>query len=283
MWVITRVIIPAILLFIAFPAHASVVFPSVLDVDAVQGEPQTIEINVKNTQATENTYSIEIIGVELGQEEGDYSFYNLDEEKKSWFSINASEFSLISNEERAVEINLSPNQTAKSEVLVVGVQIIEEPIVEDRISVRTGIMTLLFITVGNDIQYDVDWTDFQTSESLFTGEISSYLTLKNANIGVLQPDGVIQTEDIFGRLIDEAILNPELKRIPEGQVRTLVVDQQLPWAIGPYNVNLYVTPWPGAEVFVTTQTIWLCSWRSLLVVIITIIILLLAKRYARRS
>jgi len=283
MWVITRVFFSFLILFFALPAHASVVFPSAVDVQVMPGESKQIEIGVKNTEVTDRSYTVEIVGVDLGQEEGDYSFYNLDENKRSWFSIVDSQFSLVSQEERTVDIEFLPSQDAFSETFVVGVQIIEEPVDQDQISVRTGIMSLIFITLGDDVPYDVQWTDFQISSDIFTGEVNSYLTIKNIDKGTLQPDGVIQVKNIFGRISDESILNPELKRIPEDQVRTLPVNQFLPWAVGPYKLSLYVQPWQNAEVFTVSKTVWFCSWRVISVISAILLLFILIWSYARRA
>ncbi|MFH1611133.1 MAG: hypothetical protein ABIA83_00835 [Patescibacteria group bacterium] len=282
MWVTTKIFLVLFVVFFASSAQAAVIFPSVIDVSAMPGESQQIKIDVKNTDLDNRSYLVEMVGVDLGQEEGDYTFYNLDETKKAFFSINTPEFLLVSQEEREIEIDFSPSQEATSETFIAGVQIIEEPEVGGQIYVRTGIMSLLFVTLGGDIQYDVRWTDFQTSINAFTGEINSYLTIENTGSGILQPDGVVRVTDILGRVRDESILNTELRRIPAGQIRTFSIYQELPWAIGPYKLDLYVKPWPGADVYTTTETIWLCSWRVVALFVGLMLMIAIVLGYVRR-
>lgn len=283
MWVITRLTLMIILLLFASIANASVVYPSVIDIKATQGQSENIDINVQNNESEEKQYAIELVNVTLGNEEDEYAFSDLGDEKKSWFELNNQNFSLLSQEQRNVEIIFTPDENASSETFIVGVNIIEEPIEGGQISVRTGIMTLLFITVGDDVPYNVKWVDYQIKVDKFTNEINSYLTVENLDAGILQPDGVVQIKNIFGKVTEEAILNPELKRIPTGQIRTFIVNQSLPWALGPYEISLYVMPWDNAEVYSTSQTVWLYSWKSLLVIGFVSLMIIVIWRYARRS
>jgi hypothetical protein len=272
----------AVLFLLTNNAEAATVFPSVIDVSVDSGFKQTSEVVIKNTDVVAHEYDIDIIGVELGSGEGEYIFYDLENEVNDWFSISNSQFELIPQEERVVNVEINPSANTKPQILIVGLRIIEKSTSEEQIMVNSGVVSLLFITIsGDELQGDYDLIDFSSDCHWMNGNITTYITLKNTGDKIIQPVGEVVYRNIFG-LKSKVDINPEANRVAEEQIRTFSVSNQIAWGFGPYFVSTDISPWEGEEIMADSHIVWIFSIRSLVLILVLVGIIMLTWRYVKR-
>lgn len=283
MWVITRsIFLACAFVLFAVPAQASVLYPSVQDLQIGQGESKEIYIALQNDGNEKKSYSIDLIGVELGAEEGEYEFFELDETVRSWFALDVSSFELVSGEIREFVVAVAIPEQEVSQSQVVGVRVVESAAQGSSINVQSGFVSLAFLTVGDGIEESVDWLSYESSKSLSFGEVDTYLIVRNSGERFVQPNGLISLVSWTGKVVDQYIVNPQTKRIAEDQERTFQVFIQDDWALGPYELKLDVQPWESGEIYSDSAVVWFFSWKMSGLIIIGLILLFVFWRYAKK-
>ncbi|MBT3230776.1 hypothetical protein HN358_03275 [Candidatus Uhrbacteria bacterium] len=284
MWVITRVFFTALVfLGVANITRATLLYPNVLDVAVKQGDVGQFDIVVQNESAESKTYLIDFIGVELGDEQTDYSFYELSVDEASWFSSELESFDLVSGEVREFVISIAPSETAKSQSMVVGARIVESASDSSGIAVQSGFITLLFVSIGDGILEDSQWLGFDAESTISFSEVDTYYTVRNSGDRFVQPSGSVSLVSWMGGVVNIFDANPEFKRIAEGQERTFAVSVSDPWALGPYQVKVDVQPWADGEVYSDSLVVWFFSLRAMGLIAFVLITLAFIWRYAKRS
>jgi len=283
MWVITRVAFSTLFfLGIAIPAQASLLYPTVQDVVVDQGEESRFEMVVQNQNSDTRMYTIDFIGVELGALEGEYSFFDLNQEQSSWFSSELQSFSLISGELREFGITVNPNESTASQSFVAGVRVVESPQSDSDLAVETGFLTLVFVTIGDGISEDVDWLSFESDRTVSLGNVVAHFTVRNSGDRFVQHAGIISLVSWTGQTTEIYDINPESKRVAKGQDRTFSIDVESSWAFGPYELKLETTPWIGGEIHSDSVTVWFFSPKTTALIILGLIGLIIIWRYAKR-
>ena len=284
MLVITRVItFIFVLLCTSNIAHAALLFPTVQDIAVEQGEKEEFEIVVQNQEEVSKLYSVDFIGVGLGEQEGEYEFFELSESQKGWFSSELSSFELVSGEVREFAVEVSPDTNTEAQSFVAGVRVVESAVGDSGISVQSGFITLLFITIGDGILEDVEWLSFESEDTLSFGDLNAYFTVRNSGDRFAQPQGFVSLLSWTGNVVSKFDINPEFKRVVKGQDRTFAISIDTDWAFGPYEIRIDAQPWVDGDVYSDSFIIWFFSPRIIGLVVIGLIILVLIWRYAKRS
>ncbi len=264
------------------PVHASLLYPSVQDVSIDPGESAEILITLQNSNEDSRAYAIDFIGVDLGLEEGEYSFFDLDPGVEEWFSSELQEFELMPGEVREFGIVISPDIATKSQTMVVGIRIVESVTGQLEPSVQSGFISLAFLTIGDDISESVEWLGYQADRSFSFGNAQTFYTVRNSGDRFVQPNGIVSLISWTGGVVDVFDINPESKRIANNQERTFVVDIYNNWALGPYELRFDAEPWDGGEVHSDSVVVWFVSVKTLGLILGCLIILFIIWRYAKR-
>lgn len=264
--------------------HASGISPSAGDVQARQGDAARHVITVVNNEEDKISYSVRPIGVELGKVTTDVSFYELPDSLASMVTVGNSRFDLDPGEEKEVEIVLAPQDDAESQAFVLGVQVVEEASGSSDVQVGGGFVSLVFVTIGEDVEEGYEFLDFSASREFATElPISFALTLRNSGERIVQPQGSVDIVSIFGKTVDSFDINPADKRVSAGQTRTFVtVWDGRPGVLGAgiYRVRLRVAPWVHGEEFMQELTVVYAPKRTVLLLSAFFILFILISRYS---
>lgn len=282
MWAITSTFIVFLAcLWLPLQAQAALLYPDVLDVAVDAGESAQVQIILQNDQNSQRSYDVDFIGVELGDQVGEYGFFELGPEVIDWFDIEQDSFTLVSDEFRVLNIQIAPPVSTNDQSMVVGVRLIEHAEFSEGIDVQSGIISMIFLTLGDDIYESVEWIDYDADRTISFAHAQVFSTLRNNGDRFAQPLGKVFLESWTGRIVAQYELNPEMKRVAGGQERTFAIDIDNPFGIGPYKVTLSAQPWENGPVHSDSMVIWFFSPITTLLIILGLIALLIIWRYAK--
>lgn len=280
-----------IALTFATPVLATGISPTVADVGVEPGGMISSTVFVINDGEEAKIYTLDVIGVDLGQSTDDMNFYILDDETASWFELSQISFRLEPDQVEEVLLTIKPSQSASSKVLVVGVKVLEKASEDDAVRVVSGLVSLVFVTVGQDLIEGAEMLDFSSS-SVFTSRlpVTFYTTFDNTGERVIQPIGSVTIENLFGKTVETLEINQNRNRVPNGQVRTFTTTwddgkKLLSFRLGIFKAKLSVRPWGNGEEIIAEKMIVIVPWRVLVVglLLLALVIMALSMRRTSRS
>lgn len=267
-----------LLFFIPLFAHAVTLTPSTADISLEQGQTGIVNFAVLNTDLETKTYKLELLGVKIGEKEGAYTFHEVPEGLV--VDLDTNSFDISSQHGKEVRFSLSASEDLPSQTIILGLHVQEVPKPEEGVTVSTGIMGLVFITIGNDIEEKSSIRDFSTSKMIYSSlPTQFFLTIRNDGERILQPEGNIVVKNIFGKDVALFDFNPLSKRIPENQERTFVVEwgqenlqkgffqkviqETSSFHLGVYKAHLDAKTWSDGEPLIATKIFVLFPWRTI--------------------
>ena len=278
MSVITKFIFASFfLLLVPFFVSAATITPTSADLHLDQGETGIVSFGVLNISDESIKYTVDLIGIELGDGKDDLSFIDLTDEVS--FELSEIEFTVEPEQGRELKLAVKPNQSMESKVIVVGVRVLEIPVEDENIVVATGTIGLLFLTVGNDVREDVELLDFSSSRTFVSSlPLEFYTTLRNNGERIVQPTGFLVLNNLFGKEVAKIEINTLEKRVPAEQERTFVTrwgdgsavsgffskmsQETVDFKLGSYRAHLELVPWDGGEPISASKTIIIFPWRT---------------------
>lgn len=282
-------------------AHAMGVGPTVVDVWLEPGTEKQFMLTVKNTSQETQRYAVAFTGIQLGASVEDLAFTPMPSELVAWFDVESTSFQLIPNESREVAVRIVVPANAASDLHTIGIQIAGEPAADGSVHVQSVFTTLVFLTVGSQVEQGAQLVEFAATTDVDSATPSAFLTsVRNVGEGVLQPTGMISVKNIFGMTVDELLVNPDGDRLVPGQVRTFASawgergnqetfvarlrEEWRPLRIGVYSATLSLQPWADSEVMTMKERVVIIPWRTVVIGVVGaagILWLLRTRRNAR--
>ncbi|MDP2631720.1 MAG: hypothetical protein Q8P30_03055 [Candidatus Uhrbacteria bacterium] len=278
-------------------AHAATIAPTAFDLKILQGETAEHIIVLGNEQQEAETFSIEMYGVQVSETTGEIEFYKLSDDVRSWFKTSEQEYLLEAGGLKEVSINISIPSSAESQTLGVAIQFTGEPANEEGINVISGVASLLFLTIGSDLDNHAELLDFSADKYSSHLPIDFYTTIRNSGSSISQPSGTITIKNLFGSITDVLDFNPNANRVLAGQDRTIQASwgeqssadgfvQNLSqefsqFTIGIFTVELNIQPWSDYSEWNSQIRVVVIPWRMLLVALALFILLFSVLKVTR--
>lgn len=246
-------------------ARAITIEPSSNDLSVMPGASDSVVFLLANNDLQPKTYHLDVVAVSIDETSDAPSFYNLPTSLSSWVSVDPAIISLESQTASEITLTLTPPADASPRVQIFGLRAVADGEGAGSVSVREGIIGLLFVTVGAGQEGSGELIDFTVSEGGLTNQfVTFYITVTNTGETVIKPSGTISIQNIFGQLAETLEVNPDQKRLVPGQTRTLAVSWQPKFATGFYgaDLNFDETSLVSGQGH---QSAFVVSWRLLLV------------------
>lgn len=277
--------------FVPVTASAVGLSPTTVDLWLEPSQEEIYELNVINDSEEVRNYSVQIVGIAFDEEDA-VTFVSIEDGANDWFRVTPEQFELAAGEEIFVNVAIAPEQAA-SQVRVFGIQIVEDPDPESSADIKTAITSLLFLTVGTEVEQGAELLDFSLSETVVSQlPVTFFTTYRNVGDGILQPDGVVTVRNMFGSTVFQKSFNPRGNRLVPGQVRTFastwegnqqsgLFGELSPLKIGIYTVEIVVQPWEGSEEMSLTERVVFVPWRTGSLVLGLIVFVLFVRKYRK--
>lgn len=260
----------ALLVFVT-PAHAEELWPESFDVMVQPGAGGEAELVIVNDQSEEQSYSIDLLQVHIGETHEEMTFSSLDDDLASWIILDDDALSLAANTQGTIGLTIAPTTDVDPGLYIIGVQMTRLNQAAQGVGVQTAIVSLGFISVG-ELEEDYEWLDTSFETYGWSLPVTSSIRVRNEGDRVVIPQGTMRITSLFGREVALEEVNAEGSRVLNGQTRTFTTrwgeysdDSDQPFVIGIFTVDLEVAPWEGAEVFHARQHIILLPWRTALI------------------
>jgi len=278
-------------------AHATSLSPTVSDISVNQGGSAEQVFLLDHQENDVIEYSVELVGMQLGSGPDDVTFYELSDEVASWFTISNTFFAVAPGAIADITVSISPPTNTPSTVEVVGLQVVGLSRATGSVNIASGIIGIMFITVGDDVPSSGLLLDFSSSKTGLQLPATFHATFRNEGVRILQPEGTVTIKNMLGGTVIVLPLNEELRRIPGGQERTFSAtwgeDSEQGFisqlrsevgqlAVGFFSVELHAELWDGGDVVRDLITIFLFPWRFLLIFIAVLALLYGGVRLTRR-
>lgn len=271
-------------------AQAGTIAPTVADIVVMPGESASVEISIINDQPETTIYSLEpvIVNVEASSEE--LSIRALSDNEKAWITLSENAIMVEAQQASVVTVSIAPPADLEPQVMIIGVEIMAESTASGGVNVRSGLMSLVFATIGTDIAGQAAILDFEAMPD-FTSHlpVEFYLTVENQGERIVQPRGQINIRNLWGQTVAALEINPNEHRLVSGQVRTLEIiwgqedqtqgffhelKQELAeWRCGYYRLEAQATPWPGAAELTASSAVIIWPWRTCLVALTVVLLI----------
>ena len=281
--------------------------PERIETEVYPGVPQTEKLTLLNETGT--TISVVLQPVELdltGAEYGRASFFlnTVDTPSVSWISVEPRQFVLESAATQNVRVTLSAPATSSGS-LVAGIAATFRPVRSD----EEGSIVLNGVTgpfvFARVLSRESEIAGTITALHLAKGSrVISYLPVpvevSFANTGSvhLEPSGTIDVRDIFGRLADTLVINPDQSIVLPGTTRQLnarwsgvVSTTKEPssalWAelkhirLGPYTFTAEMS-YGDDSVSTAQRMLIVFPWRSFVILLSVLVGIVVAKRRLQR-
>lgn len=223
----------------ATPARAMSLSPSILDAAIAPGETVSTSFALTNTDKEEKQYSVDLMRVTLGSQEGEMTFAPLDAASADWFDVKDASVTLAPGATKEIAIHIHPPASALSQVFVLGIRVTEQSKSEVGVVLRSGAVELAFLTIGEGLSPQIQILSFDfPPRFLMAFPSRSAITIRNDGNGVGIPDGSFVARDLFGSIIGNFPLNPEGRRVPPGQTRTWFIETPISGWINSYTLDL---------------------------------------------
>ncbi|MFH1712391.1 MAG: hypothetical protein ABH846_04115 [Patescibacteria group bacterium] len=267
--------------------NATSIAPTVIDLAVTQGMEVVTQITIINDSEDTKNYTLSMIGVDVGTSPDNMTFFELDEDTASWFDLSQSNLQLAGNEELEIELMITPSLVAPSQVVTIGVQILENVEASSGVGVSSGFISLVFITVGSDLEENFELIGFSFSPKIAASlPIEFNATIQNRGQRVVQPEGLLEIDNIFGKTVKRIEINPNFNRVTQDQIRTF----NMTWGEGERNQNFFkglkqeietfhfgvyrtsveFRPWINGETISAKKTLIIIPWRTVSVALLLI-------------
>jgi hypothetical protein len=259
--------------------QASSFSPTVIDIAVMPGQTAEYRITIENTDSKTTHYQVDPIGIVLGENGQDMQFADLSEEVRAWFTFSEVALDLLPGETREVGVYIAPHSNIKHQSLTVGMLVTEQFEQGSDIHVSEGFVSLVFLTIGDDILQEVSILDYSVSNQFSNAlPISFFVTLKNDGEQIVQPVGAIHIKSMFGKEVAMLEINPKMNRVAHEQTRSFSAvwsDRStiLP-PLGVFRAVFSVEPWNDGEVLEKEIRVVVISLPALFFWIVGIIILI---------
>lgn len=265
---------------------ATGVAPVAGDVSVQRDGSEVHEITVTNNEDASITYDVDVLNVEFGETQGSFSLIELSEPERKWIGLGAGRFTLEPGEIRTIELAISPSSDVESHARVLGVRILEESGGTSGVTISGGVISLVFVQVGDDVLEDVSVLDVSASHAFATElPIQFMITFRNDGERVVQPSGTVEIRNMLGETVKILELNIENKRVLENQIRTFIAqwggDGEHLLTGGVYTATVRVTPWTGGEEFTEELTVFVIPWRTIALLSTLLILIFLIIKYSK--
>lgn len=287
MWVLTKSIFVVVLTLISFViapvSFATSISPQVADLITAQGETVHQKFFLFDENNTPAQFRIELVDVDLGATEDEMTFKPLKAELAAMFDFGNAERFVQARQVETINLSVKVPANIPSQTLVVGLKVTKLQNASTGINVQTGLISLIFITIGDNIDSSAQLLDFSASTLIAPQlPIRFQTTVRNDGQRILQPQGNVTVRNMFGGLVDNYALNETKRRIPAGQERTFINEwgdkadnssffaslknetKQL--AFGFFKVELSLEPYVGGENITAVTNVFIFPWRFLMVI-----------------
>ncbi len=284
--------------------HALTFTPERIDTQVYPGVPFSEELTLLNETGESTSVVLEPVLLDIIDAASGKASFLLDsagDPSLSWLSVTPDQFVLVPGEQRNVKVEvLAPDTSSGS--LTAGIASTFRPV---RSGERGGISVI-------GVTGPYVFAEVLSTDSVVNGVIDSFrstggskwfssqpvsLSVSFANNGNVhvKPSGFIEVRDMFGRVIDQLVVNEEQRTVLAGTSRKFDViwgghaeerisdfkrEFQKPH-VGPFRFTVSMTY--GEDAVDTTQlTLWAVPWRSLLLLSAISIGIVAARRRLRR-
>lgn len=250
--------------------------PDAVDIALTAGTPHIQEVKIVNDGEAAVRYDLTLWGIEFGETADELQFVPVEAAQADWFSFSATSIEVPAKSESAVQVTISvpadvTSDTATYALVAQEVGNGEAP----GISVKTGLASLFFVTLGTGqaAELDIQAFDALPKKATFL-PIRFAALLKNDGEGNVQPAGQIVIKNIFGREVAALPLSEIPRRVPAKTSRVFAVtwgsepenkgllSEFKNFHLGPYSAQLQVMSADGQSVLTETTRVVLFPWRA---------------------
>lgn len=137
------------------------------------------------------------------------------------------------------------------------------------------LVSLVYIKVGGKIVEKASVTRFTGPDLVEYGPVKIETTIFNQGDYHIRPKGVINLVDMFGRVVDQTVLE-EKNIFPETNSQyTNYVGKG--WLIGRYKASLAASYGEKGQVLTKTVYLWIIPWKIITIILIPLIIIAFLK------
>lgn len=279
--------------------------PDRINTEVYPGVPITEELTLLNETGTHISVVLEPVMLDTSNAESGQASFLLDtaeDPSLSWISVDHSQFVLQAGEQRNVKLTLLAPETSSGSLLA-GIATTFRPVrsgEEGNIAVSAVTGPFVFARIlSDDSVVAGQITSFGTAEgSRWVSSLPIPLEVSFANSGDvhLNPVGTVEVRDVFGRSVDQIVVNPNKMTILPGVTRKLEAD----WGgkvteepasalkrelkrtmIGPFKLTVEMSY--GADSTDNAQhTLWIIPWRTLFLLGIVLVGIVGSRRRLRK-
>lgn len=277
--------------FMAGTAHATALAPSILEIEASQGEVAQQMFQIINTEAAEQVYYLGVLKFEASEDGSSPEFIPFDEDHEGlpeWIQFPVREVRVPSRTSVDVPFTISVPMDVVAGSYFAAVTVSKAP--SDVVATNGAIIeaktaVLVLLTVSGETRAQAQLLDFTSSKSSASLAGTYQFRIQNQGNVHIQPKGTVRFSDVLGRTILEVDANQDGSRVLPGSTRTFEVDvseEDAPFALGPVNATLAITYADGVSLK-STMTFWIVSWKVLGSLVGSLLVLLILFKYLRSS
>lgn len=263
-----------------------VVSPAKVEVSLEPGESQEILIFVKNRLGEDKTFFVEKedfagskdgqAAVLLGDERGIYS-------GKDYIEPQVEEIFIKEGEQESIPVKVSIPSDAETGGVYASV-LIGTGNIEGTVNVLSRIGTLFFVTVSGEVEREGSLEEFvlKGNKKVVSRDSLIFHILYENNGNVHNnPYGIIEIKNMFGRKVDEIILDPWFVLPDSLRLREVVWEKE--GLFGRYTANLKLNL--GYENIVEEKSLsfWVISWWKLILSLVGLVIVVVVIKKIRRK
>lgn len=201
---------------------AAQVVPENTDVHLQPGQATEIVFEVLNDKTESQNYEVRLLSVE--SVEGGLQFYNMQRIEDLGLNISPISFSIESQASQEVKLTIAAGKDIQAGSQIVGVQVTEINNSNEGVGVQTGIVALVFLTLGDAGDQELKIVSFEPrSKMAAVLPIELFLELQNSGQAIVQPIGVIEVRNTFGKTIQTLNINPGQNRVLPNSNRILLI------------------------------------------------------------
>lgn len=272
----------------SFGLAATRVEPDSTDISITPGTPFVQSVKMVNENDRAVSYVFSIWGVEFGETADELQFVPVDAEQAGWFSLSAPSIEVPAQGEGEIAVTFAVPAEVESEVQAYALVAQEQGSSEvPGVSVRTGLASLFFVTIGEGQQAQLEIQAFEALPKQTTFlPIRFAALLKNEGEGNVQPAGQVVIRNMLGRAVATLPLSEVPRRVPAKTSRVFAVTwgsepegkgllaEVKNFHIGPYSAQLEVLSADGEAVLTQNTRVVLFPWRTVALGAVLLAILL---------
>ncbi|MCH8821673.1 hypothetical protein IID23_04110 [Patescibacteria group bacterium] len=214
----------------------------------------------------------------------------------SWVKISTEGIKLEPNESSALNFIINVPADAEPGGHYAGILFGTSPpkVGGTQIAISNKVGSLILVRVAGDAKEQANVEEFSTPKSfLENGPVLFTVRINNTGSVHIQPKGVIEIKNTFGKTVNTISINENSANILPQSIRAFLDGDgnNLNWnpsglTIGKFTATLTLTYGDPAQNLTTSTSFWIVPWKILLVLLLTIIItilllVLIIKKYNR--